>query len=85
MPVGSVRHLVQFELLKLMDQPLRVQRRRHLAERFPMSLGVLHAEVLVTESCAPLLEPQSFGLVEIHENGFTVQMLYVCTVIEVRP
>ena len=49
-----------------------------------MPLGVLHAEVLVAESCAPSLDPEGFRFVEIHAAEFAVPMLYACTVIEVR-
>lgn len=49
---------------------------------FPVSLGILHAKVLVIESGAPSLEPDGFCLVEIHRRRFAVQMLYKCTVIE---
>lgn len=51
-------------------------------KRFPVPLGVLQSKVLVVESCAPSLEPERFGLVEIHGGRFAVHMLYACTVIE---
>jgi hypothetical protein len=80
-PVGSVTHLGHVELLKLVDQPLCVQRSCHLMKRFPVTLWVLQAEVLVIESRTPSLEPEKLGLFEIHRNGFAVQILYACTVI----
>lgn len=49
-----------------------------------MTLGVLHPEILIVEGFAPSLKSEGFCLVDIHGNGFTVQMLYACTVIESR-
>jgi exosortase/archaeosortase len=47
-----------------------------------VGLGVLHSKVVVVEGRAPLLKSQRLSLVEIHWNGFAVQILVACTVIE---
>jgi len=83
-PVRGVCHFVHVELLKLFNQAFIAERGSHLMKSFPVTLGVLHAEVLVVEMCAPSLEPKVFRLVEIHGSGLAVQMLYACTVIEAR-
>ncbi|MNG30972.1 hypothetical protein D3C84_1167010 [compost metagenome] len=49
MPIGSIRHFVHVEALETIDEPLGRQRGGHFAERLPVSLWVLHSEIMVVE------------------------------------
>jgi exosortase/archaeosortase len=44
----------------------------------------LQSEIVIVEGRAPLLKPQRFSLFKIHRDGFAVQMLVACTVIEAQ-